>query len=130
VITIVDQHRVTFSREILNLGLYKLLKAIRLSTKDSGCLEQMSVKDVARRSGQMVLFTRAGGKKEKQMEMVDLYMLTEMCMKENGLMIRPMELVSILILMVPNTLDAGRKTNNTVKVWRHGPTMPSTTEIM
>ena len=47
-------------------------------------------------------------------------MQTEMYMRENGKMIRLMDLVDTCTLMVPNMRGTGKKINSTEKERRHG----------
>jgi hypothetical protein len=55
-------------------------------------------KDVGSSSGQMVRYMRDTGKMTKQMDEDDLFIPMAICMKEIGLMIRPMDLGYIFML--------------------------------
>jgi len=66
--------------------------------------------------GQMVQCMKVGGRTTKLMEKVDLFMPMETSTMANGLMIKPMDLVSIAIWMEPNMKVIGRRTSNMVMV--------------
>jgi len=53
-------------------------------------------------------------------------MLRETCMKDNGRMIKRMVLESIHIAMGTDTLETGKKINNTVRVLKYGLTIRNT----
>lgn len=83
----------------LNGDPNKFLK-IRQNSKVNGLLEEMRgifVKDKENKFGQMDQCMRVGGEKTKPMEKEDLSTLMETCMMELGLMIKPMDMVSIAI---------------------------------
>ena len=63
---------------------------------------------------------KVGGKTTKPMEKVDLSMLMEMFMMDNGLMIKLTDLEFIAILMEPNMKGTGKRTSNTETVWKPG----------
>jgi hypothetical protein len=62
--------------------------------------------------GQMVQGTMDFGETEWQTDMVDLFMLKVMCMKENGLKIKLTDMEFTLILMEVDMKDNGSKINS------------------
>ena len=62
--------------------------------------------------GQMVQGTMDFGEMEWQMDMEDLSMLKVMCMKVNGLKIKPTDMEFTPILMEVDMKDNGSKINN------------------
>ena len=66
--------------------------------------------------GQMVQGTMDSGETEWQMDMVDSFMPKVMCMKVNGLKIKPTDMEFTLILMEVDMKDNGSKINSTDSV--------------
>jgi hypothetical protein len=79
--------------------------------------------------GQMAQDMMAFGRMISLKDMADLSMSRVTFMKDNGKMIRLMALESIRIAMATDTLETGRRTNSTARVWKFGLTTLNTTAI-
>jgi len=76
--------------------------------------------DMVFKNGQMVLNMKVSGKITEPMVKENSYILMEISMMENGLMIRQMAMVSIIISTVPCMRDTGEMISSMVKARSHG----------
>ena len=103
-----------------------LFSRMELSTKENGSLKKAKRMAEVFKSGQMVPGMTASGEMAWPMAMVDLFMLKEMCMKENGPKIKPMASEFTLTTMEVDTKDNGSKISNTDTVLNNGQMVLST----
>lgn len=78
----------------------------------------------------MVQDTMDSGETEWQMDKVDLFMLKVTFMRENGLMIKLMDMAFTLILTEVDMRVNGTKINNMVSELNNGQTAPSMKDNM
>ena len=81
--------------------------------KENGLLKKIKKMDVVYRFGQMVLDTTDSGEMAWLMARADLYMLKEMSMRENGLMIKLMDSVSTLTSTEADMKASGTRISST-----------------
>ena len=93
-----------------------------------GFKERTSVKVKAVKYGLMVPCMKDGGKITRPMEQEDLSTLTEMCMMDNGLMIKLMAMALIPSWVGENMLANGFKTSITVTALRYSLMVPAIKE--
>lgn len=80
------------------------------------------------KNGLMAQNMKDTGRKTKQTDKVNLFMLTAMFMKANGSMIKLMEKVLTPTPMVLITMATGLMISSTAMVWKAGPMVPSMKE--
>jgi len=76
--------------------------------------------DTEYKNGLMVPSMKGSGRITRQKVKASFYMLTEIYLKDNGLMIKLMDLVFIFIKMALNMKDFGKMIYSTEKVLKHG----------
>jgi hypothetical protein len=97
------------------LDPFKFLK-MEQCIKENGLYNQIKRMVEEFKYGQMVQDMMVFGDKEWQMDMEDLCMPKEMCMRVNGLRIKQMDLVFILISMEADMRVTGSKISSMVLV--------------
>lgn len=85
---------------------------------------------VGSNSGSMAQSTKVTGIRTRLMVEVDLYMLTETFMRDNGMKTRRMATDTTIMLTELNTRESGVMISSMARVKRFGQTMPSILEGM
>jgi hypothetical protein len=97
-----------------------------LFIKENGIRKLIKKMEEVSKFGQMVQDMMDFGNMILLKDMVVLFMLRVMSMKDNGKMIKQMALEFILITTEIDTLVTGKRTNNTARVLKCGPMTQNT----